>query len=470
VAVSLVQRMAAGAPVPVFCLPCDGKRQSLRRLRRAAGVRLVDTPRHATVLVVAGDVAPQLAPAVRRLHDQLPGPRGIVCWNCSNGADIFHASAPLVVQGEELPETAVVRLHRDLVEGRRSSSPLFGPRENPVAWQGKGDHGQGGEGMMGGNPYGRPMAMTGSDLRDGLELGRSRFSLGPFLSWMPPGLRISVTLQGDVIQQLACKAPDFAFLRDVDEIFLRALEEPVSLAALETARARHHLQAVADLLYLLEMDGYGFQTLRLASTAAAGQSEKIHRLARKLHRTGLFLWAARGVGRLPKDAVAGLGPLARAAGRAEDARRTDPAYKDFDFRPLVQTKGDAAAICSQRLAEAAQALDLAGRAGVRRREPGHPLEGPRGAMDGEKRSAWKTLIEKQAEGMAWDDFVTWLVSLDVDAAALPPAEDYAEEDTPSSGGAQAEGGHAQGGHGDADPSGGETGETADTGKSEEHSH
>ncbi len=468
-AMSLFKRVAFGATVPVFCLACDGKRHAIRGLRRAEGVRLVDTPRHATVLVVAGDVIPQMAQAVRRLHDQLPEPRGIVCWNCENGADMFNEAALACVADGRSPGEVIVRMHRDLVEGRRVSSPLFGPMQNPVDWQGKGDHGQGGEGMMGGTPYGRPMPMTGGDLRDGLQLGDSSFSLGPFLTWMPPGLRISLTVQGDVIQQLSCKAPDFSFPRDVHDVFLRATKEPVSLAVLETMRARHYLQAVSDLLYLLEMDGYGSQALQLAETAVAGRSEKILRFARKLRRTGLYLWAARGVGSLPPAAVAGLGPLARAAGRKEDARQSDPAYQGLNFAPVIQKGGDAAAICSQRLTEAAQALDLAGRAGNRRREPGHPLEGPRGVM-GEKNShAWKELIEKQAVGMAWDSFVTWLVSLDVDASVLPHAQDYAKEDYPMADEHSEENGHEHRDHGDDGNGNGESGRTADAGESGETS-
>lgn len=424
---SFSKRMAAGAIVPVFCLPCDGKRHVIRILRRLEGVRVVDTPRHATVLVVAGDVIPQMAQAVRRLHDQLTEPRGIVCWNCKRGADGFNEAAPAIIHEEKSAEEVIVRMHRDLVEGRRPSSPLFGPMKNPVPWQGKGDHGQGGEGMMGGNPYGRPMPMTGGDIRDGLQLGSTSFSLGPFLTWMPPGLVISLTLQGDVIQQISCKAPDFSCLRDVDEVFLLALKKPVPLAALETMRARHHLRAVSDLLYLLEMDSYGFQALELAETAAAGQSEKILQFARKLHRTGLYLWTTGGIGNLPPAAVAGLGPLARAAGLKEDARQTDPAYGSLNFSPLSQESGDVTAVCSQRMAEAAQALDLAGRAGNRLRDPGHPLEGPRGVMIEEKSRTCKKLVEEQAVGMAWDNFVTWLVSLDIDTSVMPSAEDYEKE-------------------------------------------
>lgn len=414
--------------VPVFCLPCDGRRTALRTLRQTRGIRLVDSPRHATVLVVSGDISPEMIPAVRRVHDQVPAPRGVALWNCSNGSDVFDKQTTVIVEEETGPAEAIAGLRRSLMEKEHPGSFLFGPRQNPVKWQGTGDHGQGGEGMMGGKPYGRPMAMTGGDIRDGLMLGSFQFELGPFISWMPPGLRLSVTLQGDVIQEISCKAPGLDPYRDMPQIFKKALNESVLLAELEIARARHHLEAVSDLLYLLELDGYGLQALDLAAGASAGKAGEIRRFERKLRRAGLFLWATRGVARIKKDEIAALGPVARAAGSRQDERSQDPAYKGLDFEPIYQEKGDAAAICAQRLAEAAQALELAGRAGERMREPGPALEGPRGPMGKAQGQAWQPLLENQAKAMAWDDFATFLVSLDLDVSALPSAEDYANAD------------------------------------------
>src|SRR3546814_20246746 len=85
--------------------------------------------------------------------------------------------------------------------GERRSEDDRLPDEPQVAWRGKGDHGQGGEGMMGGKPYGRPMAMTDEDLRDGLALDAYTACFGPFLSVLPPGLMLELTLLGDVIQR-----------------------------------------------------------------------------------------------------------------------------------------------------------------------------------------------------------------------------------------------------------------------------
>ena len=57
--------------------------------------------------------------------------------------------------------------------------------------------------------------------------------------------------------------------------------------------------------------------------------------------------------------------------------------------------------------------------------------------------------------MAWDSFVTLLVSLDIDASVLPPSEDYGEDDQPetdeeedSGSRGDGNGGGGHGGHGD----------------------
>jgi hypothetical protein len=61
--------------------------------------------------------------------------------------------------------------------------------------------------MMGGTPYGRPMAMTDEDGRDGLALDAHTLRVGPFAQMLPPGLRLEATLQGDVVQAVAVVDP-----------------------------------------------------------------------------------------------------------------------------------------------------------------------------------------------------------------------------------------------------------------------
>ena len=105
------------------------------------------------------------------------------------------------------PGTALHDLQREVLTGRRDHPALL-RADHPVDWQGVGPHGQGGEGMMGGTPYGRMMPMPPTEGRDGLALDRLSLRLGPFLPGLPPGLVLEVGLQGDVLEEVDLLLPD----------------------------------------------------------------------------------------------------------------------------------------------------------------------------------------------------------------------------------------------------------------------
>ena len=424
-AIGVAARLAARAPVPVYCLENGGDRLS-RYLHLDPRLRLTRSPRHASILLVAGNVPEEMAIAAANVHDLLPLPRGVVLWNCTQSSTLFTGDG-VHTAGGGLPTEDIISLHRELIHGTKSSTPAIGPAENPVTWQGEGDHGQGGKGMMGGTPYGRPMAKTAADLRDGLKLGSTMVTIGPYLPWLPPGLRLHLTLQGDVVQKLECSVASVQTASMAD-IFQTALTESVSLAELELARARHHLQIIADLLFLSELEKLGRQTLTIARSLVAGRTAAVHKLQKAIHRSGFLLWSTRSVGRLADADLTGCGPLARATGSHEDIRNQDPAYAALDFEIVSRTGSDAAAVCIQRLEECLQALELAARASKELRQPGPPLEGPRGSLPFDRSQKVLDLLENQAVGMSWDTFVTLLVSLDLDCAALPPTPDFDEAD------------------------------------------
>ena len=160
-----------------------------------------------SILLLTGQYSPEHGPGYVPGPRSVAGPKGGSAVELPERGGFFHGETALIKSLDStVPTRAIEELYGDLLARKKGSSPLIGPAKNPVAWQGKGDHGQGGEGMMGGRPYGRAMGMTGEDLRDGLELGKTTIELGPFLPWMMPGLALSLTLQGDVIQQLRCHA------------------------------------------------------------------------------------------------------------------------------------------------------------------------------------------------------------------------------------------------------------------------
>ncbi|PZX11766.1 hypothetical protein LX81_03843 [Palleronia aestuarii] len=191
-AVNWLARLAAAAPAPVFTCIGPGIQAAVERLCLSPALDRVATPRAAAILLVAGEIPDHAQEALDRVHDQVPHPRQTFRWD-----------------GTGDPEPALRDLWRDLAAGGDTETDRR-PDAPPNDWCGVGPHGQGGKGMMGGTPYGRPMAMTADDPRDGLALDAYTARLGPFVPMLPPGLVLEVTLQGDVIVSAEVRAAPFA--------------------------------------------------------------------------------------------------------------------------------------------------------------------------------------------------------------------------------------------------------------------
>lgn len=450
-AVSWLERGAATAPVPTFVAVGAGARDAVVGLRRRPEIRLVASPRQATVLLVAGRIPDALDLPLARVHDQLAHPRATVWWGGDPPDRLADLTAdlpgtpdgqpgrtdggpqPLTVPAEDDVVDTVVGCHRLLIEGGRASEPHLLPDRPPTPWQGRGDHGQGGKGMMGGTPYGRPMAMTGPD-RDGLALDQLPVTVGPFLAPFPAGLTLELTLQGDVIQEASVGANPFARPADAtgetassanrtgrgrvftDDPFDRARTQPVSIIELEMARARHHLTWLAHALAVQGLDALAKRVAHQAEHLEVGDGTVVLRLARTLERTGTVHLVGAGIGRVPARGAETLnGPVARAAGHPRDARRRDPAYQRLGFAVVTQHAGDVSARWRQRLAETAQAVDLAQRAaaggGIRTR-PDTPVEDPRGQPEDHARLL--EVLPELVTGLEFSQAVTTVVSLDLD--------------------------------------------------------
>lgn len=417
-----VDRLASRAPVPVFAAAGVGARVQVEDLRLQPRLRLVDSPAAANVLLLAGAVPADLAAELARVHDALSRPRTSVWW--SLGAPVAPPVPPAVEVHDADPSVlvdAVVDAHRRLLIGELASSPAQLPDEEPAPWRGVGPYGQGGTGMTGGVPYGRPMAEVAPD-RDGLRLDQLTVRIGPFFAPFPTGLVLEVRLQGDVVQQARAvvapegEAPDEVA---VATTFRDALHAPVPVSVLEVERARSHLRSIASALVAHQLPSLARRVLRFASHVHPGQRDDVQRLHRLLRRTQLLGWATSGVGLIPAAHLEGTatGPVARASGVVEDERIADPGYVGLGFEPVVHGGGDARARTDQRLAEAGQALQLAARAGDRRHDPEAPLESPQGrlAIGDTPAQRLLPLLAVVLEGLEWGDAVTTVVSLDLDA-------------------------------------------------------
>jgi hypothetical protein len=414
-------RLAAGAPAPVFAVASPGAREAVQDLRLRPELRLLDSPGPAAILLVAGALPEALAEPLSRIHDALAHPRATVLWSVGGRAQpaLDGVADPVVVDGD--PVAAIASTFRDLVAGRRASEPAVLPDVDPAPWRGLGPYGQGGSGMTGGTPYGRPMAELGPD-PDGLRLDVLPVEVGPFFPRFPAGLVVDARFAGDLVLEARIRnsfvdAPALS-ARPGLQPFLRALTEPVPIAELELARAREHLRWLANALQAQGLAALGLRALRVAVALEPGDSAIVDSLRGLVERSQVLRWSVGGVGQIAREDLAGLGagPVARAAGVADDLRLGDPTYVALGFEPIIGGAGDAAARWRLRLAEAAQSLELAGHAGTARTGLVGRVESPRGRLDASGGPSERLLgiVPDVLREMEWGDAVATLVSLDLD--------------------------------------------------------
>jgi len=432
--VGLIARLAGRADIPVFPVVGVGGRAGARSLGLLDGVRVVDHPREATLLVVTGRPTRALLPPLLSLHDQLPTPRATVWWRGVPGGEELMAAVGPVVVCPSGDGGALRAVFADLVSGVRHSDPAALP-DIETAWRGVGPYGQGGTGMTGGNPYGRPLPARAPD-PDGLELDQLQLRVGPAFPPLPPGLVLDLGVQGDVIRTVAVGANPFTrWLGDqplgpIDsQRFLDAAGAPTPVATIELARARHHLRWAAGALRLHGLGARGRAVAGLAEALDGGSGPATGALADRLLGSRSLRSTMEGLAVLSgEDARAAGGPVARAAGIAVDVRTDDAGYAGLGFEPVVHDEGDAWARFGQRLLEAAQAVELARRSGDRVRQPGPTLEGPRGqlAPGGTVTSAWLAgVLPTVLAGAEWGDAMTAVVSLDLDLEEVAAADETA---------------------------------------------
>ena len=409
----ILRGIAESARPRVFCVAGSDARDEARSLRALEGLQLTTTPRAANILLIVGNLDPGLVAPTLVAHDALARPRATVWWQLGSTEDLRVTFPGLTAVEAPLP--ALTRIHKELVSGARESEPALLPDVEPASWRGVGPYGQGGKAMTAGVPYGRPMAERADD-RDGLKLDYLPVRIGPLFQPFPPGLALDVNLQGDVIQEASLE--NFAAPPATGRsIFDAALREAVAIRDLELARARSHLQWLADAVYVAGPASLSIRILDLAGRIAPGDSDVIAELERTLRRRGFIGWNTRGIGVIRQRALAGImGPVARASGAVVDARVEDASYRELGFEPVTQDEGDARARWLQRLRETAQALELAERADDAVAGGSDLVESPRGALTADAGPSAHVAkhVPSLIEGMEWGDAVTTLVSLDLD--------------------------------------------------------
>lgn len=409
---------AAAGPVPVFVVAGAGMRAVVQDLLLDHDVRIVDAPRAAAILLIAGSTPDADVQALARLHDILPHPRATVTWRTHDPFVALGGASAATVVEEDDPVPTLRAVFRDLLTGGRASEPAILPDVDAVEWRGLGPYGQGGSGMTGGTPYGRPMAELGPD-RDGLRLDILPVTLGPFFPGLPSGLVLAAKLSGDVMTEVAVTTPGVLPSRPGSASpFIRALSGPVAIAELELARACDHLRWLADALMAQGLPAFGRRALRLAHEVRPGDGDRVRAFGARLSRSGLYRWSLPrgGLVEAGRFSGLGLGPIARAAGVAEDVRLEDEGYRALGFEIVVMRRGDPVGWWQVRIEEAARSLDLAARAAGRKTTLVGRVESPRGRLEpgDSPTNRALALVPELLSGLEWGDALTTLIGLDLD--------------------------------------------------------
>ena len=249
---------------------------------------------------------------------------------------------------------------------------------------------------------------------------------GPLFPGLPGGLTLTLTLDGDTVARAEAKgverrasaenlsgpaetlADRLARLDPLSPVAYRVLalrafesatgvepDEHTALArvgALEKERAASHLGWLSLFGCLI---GYRWLedragSLQLALARAANVEEVVRlrteagRLSRRVAKTPLLRRKLGRVGILP-EGRGPLGPVARAAGMARDARSDEEVYRYLGFEPVVRDGDDALSRLQVRLDEIEQSLELVRKAGE--------MEIPKPATNGEPSVEGSALVE-----------------------------------------------------------------------------
>lgn len=369
---------------------------------RTQGWPVTVTPLDADVVVVCGTASPPLAALVARVIAGVPAPRAVVTVTDSHD----ELESLLVAAGDSLWQSPV-----------QPETTQAGPPDDADAHTEDQDAGDEHAGMdhaamghgdmdMAMEAAGLPLAERASD-RDGLTLDVLHTPLGPLLAAWPAGLKLTLTLQGDVAQSAEVDGSLFhgapASGSYWERPWRRALAGvAVTVGEAERRRAGAHLDSLDRLLVVAGHDGAARAAARLRDAALAETDltvalHDVRALRRRLERSRLLHRATKGLGALTAAAAqaAGVtGPALRASGVAEDARARSPAYPGFQ-PAAVDGAGDVRARWRQWLAETEAAIAVAASGDARR--PLVPvdavLEGTRGRIQADGPAPSRALVD-----------------------------------------------------------------------------
>lgn len=416
-----LRRFVSGATaretLSAFVVPGPDVARALGLDLESAGLAISPTPRHASVLVLVGELPDDLKTAAAVAHSQMPRPRTMLAVGTEDLAPLPDISVPLEQESlaQAVAEARSLLAEKILDPGRED------PAEHKNANHDNGDHDreetdedpeEGSEDHMdhGEMDFMSMVAMTEGTPRssDGLQMEWVEAPFGPLFPGLPGGLALTLTLDGDTVAKsdassvvgiadlegLSVPAETFAdwlasldplspvahrvlALRAFDAAADAAPDERAALArigALERERAASHLGWLASFGYLTGHARLAKRAgeLQLALLRSAGGADEASKLAKlkvetskligSLQHNPLLTRRLKDVGETPRNADA-TGPVARARGLAADTRADDEGYRSLGFEAVVGGGGDALARLRARLEEIEHSMDLALSAG-----------------------------------------------------------------------------------------------------------
>ncbi|MGN9843653.1 hypothetical protein ACTMTI_36565 [Nonomuraea sp. H19] len=296
-------RRAAGHPRPLVVSAEHGTRTRLLSEAEIARRRWRpgDPAGEANLLVVCGGPSEEFEEAIRKVWDDMPGPRARVdlpgdASPESIGQFLDRAVVHLADKDAQWRDAAARADEPWSPGGERHSPPHHGHGSYPE----HDAHGGGHHEHHMGNPGGLPMADRGAD-RDGLSLDRLHVPMGPILSDWPCGLVVESVLQGDVIQEATVRWLGSGESYWAEPWDRAAAGHPVTRAEAGRRRAAAHLDSLGRLL---SVSGWSTaarraRTLRdrlLADAPRAALAAPYRSFERQVRRSRTLRWMLRYVG------------------------------------------------------------------------------------------------------------------------------------------------------------------------------
>ncbi|GAA2025691.1 hypothetical protein GCM10009740_14270 [Terrabacter terrae] len=277
------------------------------------GWQLADSPAGADMLVVCGQLPPDLEDSVEAVWEQLPGPR--VRISLAPGETEQGVEAAVEAALPHLRDTAAQREdaagrslpggmdpgdmdpgdmdHGDMDHGDMDHGDMdHGDMDHGDMDHGDMDHGDMDHGDMDMAPDGIALA-EGADDRDGLEMDELHLRLGPVLRHWPAGLEMTWTLHGDLVTEAEGRWIGSA----TGESATQGLPSTALLA-----------DAVRDVLQLAGWTEGAERAMRvrdlavgsLAGRGDADLAREAAALVRRVRRSRTLRWSLRGLGRVER--------------------------------------------------------------------------------------------------------------------------------------------------------------------------